>query len=150
MTYRGKQSSGPWYRDGRELVQFEWGVRSKMPTLQRFIDRQGLRYDLTVEVPHYEARRVAILFRPDYLSPAVTVDGLTDSPHRYPSGTLCMWYHKDDASLKWVRSDKLLALIGLIVRHLFKEAWWRETGDWLGPEVPHGQKIEESEERKHE
>ena len=121
-----------------------------MPTLQRFMDRQGLRYDLTVEVPHYGPRRVAILFQPDYLSPAVTVDGPTDSPHRYPSGTLCMWYYKDDASLKWVRSDKLLALIGLIVRHLFKEAWWRETGKWLGPEVPHGQKIEESEERKHE
>jgi hypothetical protein len=21
--------------------------------------------------------------------------------------------------------------------HLFKEAYWRETGEWLGPEAPH-------------
>ncbi len=54
-----------------------------------------------------------------------------------------MWYYMDDESMKWVREDKLLALIGVIVRHLFKEAWWRETGKWLGPQVSHAPKIDE-------
>jgi hypothetical protein len=150
MTYRGKRRSGPWYRDGRELSPFDWGVRSKVPSLKRFIDGKGLRYDLTVEVPYFEPRRVTILFRPDYPSPTVTVDGPTNSPHRFRGGALCMWYYMDDASSKWVRSDKLLALIGVIVRHLFKEAWWRETGKWLGPDVAHDQKTEEPKERGHE
>jgi hypothetical protein len=31
-----------------------------------------------------------------------------------------------------VIEDGLLVLLGLIGLHLFREAWWRETGEWPG------------------
>ncbi|MCW2538756.1 MAG: hypothetical protein JWN95_481 [Frankiales bacterium] len=34
--------------------------------------------------------------------------------------------------------DGLLMLFGMIANHLLKEAWWREHGEWLGDEAPHG------------
>ena len=34
-------------------------------------------------------------------------------------------------------SDGLLALLDIVQTHLFKEAWFRMTGEWLGAEVPH-------------
>jgi hypothetical protein len=98
----------------------------------------GRRYRLTVTVPHYESRCVQILFQKD--SPKisrVSVDGPVDSKHRFPSGDLCMWYHEDPTENQWVFSDGLVALIGYIIAHLFREAWYRETGEWLGPEVSH-------------
>jgi len=37
-----------------------------------------------------------------------------------------------------VLRDGLLCLLGMITAHLFREAWWRETGEWLGPTAAHG------------
>jgi hypothetical protein len=31
-----------------------------------------------------------------------------------------------------------VALIDMAVIHLFREAWWRDTGVWVGREAPHG------------
>lgn len=28
-------------------------------------------------------------------------------------------------------------LFGMTAVHLFKEAWWREHGQWLGDQAPH-------------
>jgi hypothetical protein len=36
----------------------------------------------------------------------------------------------------WSR-DGLLSLFEMTRVHLFKEAYWRETGEWLGEEVGH-------------
>ena len=33
--------------------------------------------------------------------------------------------------------DGLVALFGMAQHHLFKESWWRATGEWLGDEAPH-------------
>lgn len=49
-----------------------------------------------------------------------------------------MWCPWDPPEEKWVFRDGLLALLNHIQAHLFREAWWRETGEWLGPEAPHG------------
>jgi hypothetical protein len=38
-------------------------------------------------------------------------------------------------------SDGLLTLIEMTRVHLFKEAWYRETGAWLGEEVSHQQRA---------
>ena len=54
-----------------------------------------------------------------------------------------MWYPKDPVDSRWVFVDGLLALIGLVMAHLFREAWWRETGEWVGEEVPHGPEDKE-------
>jgi len=48
-----------------------------------------------------------------------------------------MWYHKDPVENQWLFEDGLVALLEHIVAHLFREAWYRETGEWPGPEVGH-------------
>lgn len=79
-----------------------------------------------------------MLFGKDYARhPVVTADGPTDSPHRYDEHRLCMWLPGDPTEQRWVFEDGLLALLGMASAHLFREAWWRETGEWLGPEAPH-------------
>jgi len=90
-----------------------------------------------MEVPHYESRRVEISFTDWSRLPVVRVDG-PSSPHRYDDrGSLCMWYPDDPPERRWVFGDGLLALLNIIQAHLFKEAWWREYGEWLGEEAPH-------------
>lgn len=69
-------------------------------------------------------------------------DGPT-SPHRYKDGGLCIWHPSDAVEYRWVFEDGLLQLLGHIAAHLFREAWWRETGEWLGPEAPHGPALKE-------
>lgn len=98
----------------------------------------GRTYRVIIDVPHYEQRRVEVLFSKDNPKVAkITADGSTDSPHRYEKDRLCIWYPKDPDEEKWVFADSFLVLIGMIAIHLFKEAWWRETGEWLGPEAGH-------------
>lgn len=89
-----------------------------------------------MEVPHYEPRNVEIRFVWSRV-PKVFVDGPGGSPHRYEDGSLCMWHPRDPPDEKWVFEDGLLALLNLIQAHLFREAWWREHGEWLGPQAPH-------------
>jgi len=54
---------------------------------------------------------------------------------------LCMWRPGDPPERRWVDEDGLLALFGMTAEHLFKEAWWREHGEWLGDEAPHGELV---------
>ena len=54
------------------------------------------------------------------------------------NNSLCMWFPEDPIDCRWVFEDGLLNLIGLAMAHLFREAWWRETGEWAGEEVGHG------------
>ncbi len=67
----------------------------------------------------------------------VHVTGPTDSPHRYSSGALCMWFPSDDASRRWTRRDGPVALVAHVVAHLAQEEWWRRTDEWVGEEAPH-------------
>lgn len=102
----------------------------------------------TVPLPVLESREirdVRILFRRSSTEIArVTVDG-PSSPHRYDDGTLCMWHPWDPRANRWVFDDQLLTLLGHIQLHLFRESWWRQSGEWLGPEAPHADpKTEET------
>ena len=74
-------------------------------------------------------------------SPEVTVDGPEDSPHRYANGQLCMWYPNANNTERWIFRDGLLHLLVMVEAHLFREEWWRETGEWLGPERGHAGKC---------
>lgn len=75
-------------------------------------------------------------------------DGPTEWPHRYSPHhkdplqrpSLCIWYPDDPSEQRWVSSDGLLTLIEITRVHLFKEAWYRDTGEWLGEEVSHQQR----------
>lgn len=123
-------------------MRFERNVNSYFPEISRSTVTSGCdagrRYRLVVDVPHYEARHVEILFQKQSPKvPRVKVDGPKESKHRYPGGYLCMWYKDDPLENRWDFDDGLLALIIHIIAHLFREAWWRETGEWLGPEIEH-------------
>lgn len=102
-------------------------------------------YTLQMDVPNYEPRQVRITFANWSRVPLVTVDGPTDSPHRYGKHGLCMWYPDDPPEQRWVFADGLLELLNVIQRHLFYEAWWRETDEWLGEEAPHSREAKRPE-----
>ena len=109
---------------------------------QRNSDGVDYVFSATVPVEGYEARRVRVTFRSwSPTTPIVVADGPDESPHRYVDGVdrsrLCLWYPEDPAEQRWLPEDGLLALFGMVTMHLFKEAWWRETGAWLGDEYPH-------------
>ena len=111
------------------------GIRLRTETVGA---RAGRVYRLELEVPHYERRRVEIRFEKRAAkTPRIIVDGPA-SPHRYGDKSLCIWYPWDPPEQRWVFRDGLLALINHIQAHLFREAWWREAGEWLGPQAPHG------------
>lgn len=149
VVRRGKPYGGPWYSNYRELVIFERGAKEQFTSLTYANNRSGhdvwREYTLTIDVPEYESRQVVIKMKPGSASvPKVSVDGPTSSPHRYDEddGELCMWYPWDPKKSRWIFADGLLHLLVLIQAHLFREAWWRETGgdengEWLGPEVQH-------------
>lgn len=144
VVRKGKPYGGPWYNDYRKLMIFERGAKEQFPSLKAVNKRTGrklcMEYSLTIDVPEYESRQIVIKMGTGYGSvPKVITDGPTNSPHRYDEddGELCIWYPKDPKECRWISSDGLLHLLVLIQAHLFREAWWRETGEWLGPEVPH-------------
>ncbi len=145
----GKGYGGPWYSNYRDVVRFERGVKDQYPSFEYANKRSGhhiwREYKLTIDLQDYESRNVIIKMKPNCgIAPKVTADGPVSSPHRYENddGELCMWYPYDPKEQRWVFADGLLHLIVLAEMHLYREAWWRETGgdgngEWLGPEVPH-------------
>ena len=131
------RNKGPWYGLTVMRLMFQRGVKSQFPNLRGEGVKGGYEYRATVPVSCYETREVRIRFSGMTDVPSVFTDGPQDSPHRYPNNSLCMWYPDDPIERRWVFEDGLLALMGLVMVHLFKEAWWQETGEWLGEEVPH-------------
>jgi hypothetical protein len=133
----------PWFTDIRARVRFERGARLAYPGLRCTATGRSTNarviYTLTVDVPEYDRRRVVISLAncSTPTLPDITVDGPTESPHRYSSERLCVEYPDDPPDERWAADDGLLALIDLIRAHLFREAYWRETGIWAGPEAPH-------------
>jgi hypothetical protein len=142
----GKPYGGPWYSRFDERIQFEQGVDTQFPGMIARNFRKGKKvwreYQLAIEVPTYNICQVTIkLYPSEKKSPKVTVNGSSDSPHRYENNSLCMWYPWDPKDNRWCFEDGLLLLLVLIQAHLFREAWWRESNEWLGPEKSHKQNI---------
>jgi len=122
----------------------EAGIHSRYPGIKISKSANRLCYELDLDVETYEPRHVTIIFEADYLPSGVKVfvNGPPNSPHRYKDGNLCMWRRKDPPELRWLPKHGLVALIEMTRRHLFREAWWRETGEWLGPETHPGEEEE--------
>jgi hypothetical protein len=137
----GKGPGGPWWATQRSKILFERGLGEAYPqTVRKSNSDGGMTYCLRLGVPDYESRRVElkVVGYAHVAGAAVTVDGSMESPHRYGDGSLCLWHPDDPAEMRWRPQDGIVRLIDLVVVHLFREAWWRETGDWPGPEAPHG------------
>ena len=100
--------------------------------------RDGFIVYFTLHLNGLPPRRVTIQFRRASPStPLVLVDGPTESPHRYPDGSLCMWFPEDPSARRWTLRDGSESLVAEIAAHLLREEWYRRTGDWVGPEVGH-------------
>jgi hypothetical protein len=137
-------------------LRFERAAYSAYPSLQRGATghRKYARvvYRVLVPIEHYDPRAIEMHFRRTTVQPGLTrvyADGPTESPHRYAPHTkdplhrssLCIWYPDDPPEHRWVPSDGLLSLIEMTRVHLFKESYYRETGEWLGKEVSHHQPL---------
>jgi hypothetical protein len=133
-------------------MHLERGVREVHPTIARRPTGHGrdaaISYRLRVDVPEYEARNIELLLSRTSTIPrvlAVYADGPDQSPHRWPPRSrdrkkrrpLCIWHPDDPTDRRWNPQDGLLSLIALTQVHLFKEAYFREFGEWLGDELPH-------------
>jgi hypothetical protein len=99
---------------------FAWLVRVSVPVY-------GETFDLRIELG--EGRPVRVV--------AENWSG-TPMRHTFGQNELCMWYPGDPADRRWQREQGLLALVDTAMTHLFKELYFRETGEWLGEEAPHG------------
>ena len=135
--------TGPLYARFSDRLLFEAGAKTEFPDLRSGKVKGGYEYRVSVPVPYYGSRKVRIRFSGSSDVPHVFVDGPPESPHRYSDNSLCIWYPKDPVKLRWVFENGLLPLIGLVMAHLFREAWWRETGEWAGEEAPHDQRPKE-------
>ena len=142
MKRRGWQPP-PWFvtfqaklrfiREGQQVVDNPITIMKPSPQL-----RGGFAVSFTVTPRGVPSRTARIEFAPRSPEvPRVFVDGPRDSPHRYSDGSLCMWYPRDPIDLRWAPRDGAAALVGCIALHLIREQWWRETGEWPGPEAPH-------------
>jgi hypothetical protein len=143
----GKRPGGPWYASYKTRIIFELNAIKEYPSLRASNRRQGSKlwrqYNVNIFHEDYDVNRfVTIKIFPTAATgapPEVTVDGPEDSPHRYDKGELCMWYPWTVKTERWIFEDGLLMLLVMVEAHLFREAWWRETGEWLGPEKSHAE-----------
>ena len=127
--------SPAWYLDARERDLFEAAVRHHCPDVEAMIMSKGYVLRFSVDVDHYERRRIEVVFVGTDV--AVFADGPRESKHRYTNGALCMWYPSDPVNRRWVHNYGAECLIEVIRRHLFLEAYWRETDHWVAEEAPH-------------
>lgn len=140
---------GGWFDDFRYRIHFEGEARKAFPSMQMSRTGKGKKtgvvvYTLHIAVPEFGERRLIKITLGNRTRPTVrsiTVDGPTDSPHRYDDGHLCMWYPGDGPELTWQPEEGLRRLIQYAEVHLFREAFWRRYGEWPGPEAPHGEEA---------
>ena len=141
-----------WRRDVAALGRMEAGLRTLYPEISISRLKNRLVYELDLEIETYETRRIRIVFKAEELASLVDVfaDGPTGSPHRYGKDRLCMWYPDDPPELRWLPEHRIVGLIEMARRHLFREAWWRQTGgdeggEWVGPEIHPGEQNEDAD-----
>jgi len=137
-----KRYHGPWFGNDTERARFEFNARARRLPFRRRLTRGGVEYAVPIVLGHFDDRAATIRFGADAPTfVTVEVDGPTESKHRYPDGHLCMWHPDDPETNRWLFRDGLGALIDHVALHLYREAHWRETGEWLGPEAPHSPKV---------
>lgn len=128
----------PWYAKPAPRILFLRQLRglSDLRAVSTKDNPRGFNVALTLNPHGVPERHITIQFKGNY--PTIYVDGPTDSPHRYPNGSLCMWYPGDPPELRWTTADGAGTLVANIAAHLVKEEWYRLTGEWKGDEVRHG------------
>lgn len=128
----------PNHHKGNEQIQIG-AMKSKFPNFsyKRKDGELVFTGDLMI-MPELPTYNVSVHYRFS-LSPKVFVNSpqLDDKcPHRYSDDSLCL-YHRDN--FKW-NADKLVAttIMQWTIAWLYFYEVWHQTGEWYGPEVPHG------------
>ena len=109
--------------------------------LERVVVGRALVYCGEVSLdPLPNTRRIAIVFngRPSAVRPIVMADGPRTRRHRfttYRPMPLCLWYARDAPEMQWRLERGLVELIDITRLHLLREARFRQTRRWRGPEV---------------
>jgi hypothetical protein len=123
-----------------ELAALQEGLPPEYQHLERIVVGRALVYRGEVRLdPLPNTRRIAIVFsgRPSRIRPIVMADGPRTARHRfimYRPMPLCLWYDGDGPDQKWRPANGLGELIDIIRVHLLREARFRQTGRWRGPE----------------
>ena len=65
-----------------------------------------------------------------------------DAPHRYPDGSVCLFYPGDSGDAIWKHNSIIaLTIVPWTAEWLYFYECWLDTGTWFGDEAPHtGQK----------
>lgn len=92
----GKRSGGPWYSSYKSRMVFERNAMDEYPSLRIKNHRRGHKlwrqYNINIFLENYDVTRSATIKMLSTATsgtpPEVTVDGPTDSPHRYDKGQL--------------------------------------------------------------
>ena len=97
---------------------------------------QAFVWRVPVTVPGYEEDYVLRIELDERRPVSVRAEGWRGPMrHTFGANTLCMWFPKDPPDRQWNRADGMLKLVDTAGAHLFKELYFRETGEWLGEEV---------------
>jgi hypothetical protein len=127
-----------WVPSPKELADLEGDSRTAydVTLVSRSLFDQRVVWRAVVRVPVYEIAHT-LRMELEHFGQAVYVEDWTGDKlrHTYGGNRLCMWYPDDPPDRRWRKSDGLLKLIDTAVMHLFKEYYFRETGEWLGDEV---------------
>jgi hypothetical protein len=137
---RGQRRRAPLADRLLKLRTLEAGVREAYDLTVVASNHLGQRYvwRVPVIVPVYESEYSLRIELEERVPVRVVAENWTGSmKHTFGHNRLCMWFPDDPDERRWQRSDGLLKLIDTAVVHLFKELYWRETGEWLGDEAPH-------------
>ena len=108
---------------------------------ERYRIGNALVYHSSIQLdPFGGERRLSITFpgRPSRAMPIVMASGPVQSRHRftvYRPASLCLWYAGDHESMRWTLQDGLVRPSTSRAPTIGREAYWRETGRWEGPEV---------------
>lgn len=123
---------------GNESIQIG-AMKSKFPNFSCKKKNGELVFtgDLMIK-PELPIYNVSVHYRFNS-SPKVFVNSpqLDDKcPHRYSDDSLCL-YHRDN--FKW-NANKLIAttIMQWTIAWIYFYEAWLQTGEWFGPEVPHG------------
>jgi hypothetical protein len=134
--------SQPWWIEAPdELRLLEHDIPPEYAHFDRIIVGRSMVYRGDVDLdPLPLRRRIALIFhgRPSQVSPVVMANGPRTARHRFTSYRpmpLCMWYSRDRPDMQWQLGRGLAGLIDIARIHLLREARFRQTGRWRGPEV---------------
>ena len=129
----------------RLLTELNASCVQVIPTKKVFLSGTAFGFKCEITPAGLPNQWVQVEFKSWNLnSPSVTASPFPESPHRFGDGRLCMWHPNDPAELRWTWKDGGDALIAHICAHLIREYWWKETGEWPGPEAPHSKELQTS------